>query len=216
MLAAVTSITRVAGRARHLHHAIVATVALAFAGGCKPSLPRCDGGVPGEEEKPGPRFLLVPQVRVEAWELPESDWTPVAVTSELYFGGATAGATVGYTNVSGTPGFSMGASLLRYISAPRLFVKDGWVGSLALPDADGHIYFLFGEGDPTLGVALTSDLTGFRIAKCLAPAACFHAALRGPTIGPAMFLTEPDEIRPKSEPLGALVLGGSLDVGLAF
>jgi hypothetical protein len=195
---------------------ITATVAVASAG-CKTTLPRCDGGAAmAEEDKPGPRFLVVPQVRAEAFNVIESQWSPVNVTTELYFGGAPAGATVGYANLNGTSGFVMGASVLRYVRAPRLFLKDGWVGSIALPDFDGHMYFFLGEGDPTLVASFTTDLTGFRIAKCINPSVCFHGALRGPTIGPAIMMMQPYEVEPNDEPLGALVLGGSLDAGFAF
>ncbi len=195
----------------------LAALCLAFVAGCKPSLPRCDGGAAAaEEEKPGPRFLVVPQVRLEAFNLPATHYSPVNVTSELYFGGAPAGATIGYANLDGTSGFVMGASVLRYISAPRLFIKDGWVGTVALPDADGHIFFYAGDEDPVLVASFTTDLTGFRIAKCLSPAVCFHGALRGPTIGPAIMMMDRYEIEPNDEPLGAIVLGGSLDAGFAF
>lgn len=194
--------------------AVVATAMGAF--GCKPSIPRCEAPEPTKEDTTGPVFLLVPQVRVEAMNIVESQWSPVNVVSEVYVGGAPAGATVGYANLDGNSGFAMGASVVRYIDAPRLFAKNGWVGSLALPDADGHIYFMFGRGDPTLIASFTTDLTGFKIARCINKDACFHAAIRGPTLGPAIMFMEPDEVRPGTPPLGALVLGGSLDAGFAF
>lgn len=193
---------------------VAASLAVA---GCKTSIPFCGADyVERDEDLPRPGFFVVPQLRVEAVDIIESKWTPAAVTSELYFGGGPAGATVGYTNLEGTGGFVMGASVLRYISAPRLFEKDGWLGSVVLPDANGRIHFMFGEGDPTLIASFTTDLTGFRVARCLGSAACFHATLRGPTIGPAILMMDPNEVRPSSEPLGALILGGALDAGFVF
>ncbi len=196
--------------------ALATLIALSLAG-CKPSIPRCEADVlPTDEDAPSYGFLVVPQLRTEAVNIFESSWSAVTVSPELYFGGAPAGATVGYINFDGTSGFVMGASVARYISAPRLFASDGWVGSLVLPDANGRIHFLFGEDDPVLYASLTTDVTGFRIARCLGNTACFHATLRGPTIGPGILLMDPYEVRPGDEALGALILGGALDAGFQF
>ena len=198
-------------------------IGLALAGvaaclaGCKPSIPACDPDPLRADEPESSGFIVTPIVRIEAVDVIEADRLPAAVTPELYLGAPAAGATFGYTHFDGDPGVSFGASLFRFGDGVKLAGQgDDWRLSYLLPDANLRMSFVLGAGDPVLWASATSDLVGFRIAKCLGEGACFHAALRGPTIGPAIFMMEPEVNRPSSDPLGALVLGGAVETGFAF
>ncbi len=195
----------------------MAACAVALAG-CKPTMPSCEPDPLGGHEPARPGFMVVPQVRAEAWNLIEPEWSPVLVVTELYFGAPAAGATVGYANFDGESGLVVGTSILRFHEGLR-FVdggESGWRGSLVLPDLNAHMMFVFAPGDPVLFASITTDLLGLRFAHCLGEDACFETTLRGPTIGPGMGFVAPDRIRPGDQLLGALILGGAFDAGVRF
>lgn len=186
--------------------------------GCKPTMPSCDPDPLVQDGPSLPGFMVVPQVRAEAWNLIAPERSPVLVASELYFGAPTAGATIGYANFEGESGLVMGASIVRFYDGIRLFDhgQNGWRGSLVLPDFNAHMMFVFAPGDPVLFASITTDVTGLRFSHCLGEDACFETTLRGPTIGPGMGFVAPDRIRPGDELLGALILGGAFDAGFRF
>ncbi len=186
--------------------------------GCKPTMPSCGPDPLAGEEPTRPGFMVVPQVRAEAWNLIEPEWSPVLVVTELYFGAPAAGATVGYANFNGESGLVVGASIVRFHDGLRLFGdgEGGWRGSLVLPDLNAHMMFVLAPGDPVLFASITTDVLGLRFAHCLGEDACFETTLRGPTIGPGLGFVAPDRIRPGDEPLGALILGGAFDAGFRF
>lgn len=211
------SVRAVATRAEARLVAIGLALAAVGLGGCRPSIPACDPDPLRADEPESSGFIVTPIVRIEAVDVVEAVRLPAAVTPELYLGAPAAGATFGYTHFDGDPGVSFGASLFRFGDGVKLAGRgDDWRLSYLLPDANVRMSFVLGAGDPVLWASATSDLVGFRIAKCLGEGACFHAALRGPTIGPAIFMMEPEVNRPSSEPLGALVLGGAIETGFAF
>jgi hypothetical protein len=204
----------VGAKARRRASIALLGLATASAAGCKATMPSCDREATSFDEEPHPGFFVVPQFRAEAANVTETERALMTFSPELYFGGDAAGATVGYVNMAGEDGVVIGASAFRYFDGLRLFSKDGWIGSLTLPDLNGRMTFLGTEPDPILAVALTTDLAGFRAARCLGHAACFHATIRGPTIGPAALLIsdDPAVFEADNQLLGALVLGGALDV----
>lgn len=192
--------------------------ALLVATGCKPTLPACDPDPLEGAEPTTPGFMVVPQARVEAWNLISPEWSPVMVATDLYFGAPAAGATIGYVNLDGESGLAMGASILRFYDGIRLHDggDESWRASVLLPDINGHMVFIMAPGDPVLFLSATTDVTGLRFSHCLGEDTCFQTSLRGPTIGPAMGFVDPLRIRVGDEPLGILVLGGELDAGFRF
>lgn len=195
---------------------IAALALAALAAGCKPSIPACDPDPLRSDEPESSGFLLTPIVRVEAVDVIEATRLPASVATELYLGAPAAGATFGYVHFDGDPGLAVGTSLFRFGDGLKLAGAGDWRLSYLLPDVNARMSFILGPGDPVMWASATSDLVGLRIARCLGEDACFHAALRGPTIGPAIFLMEREVNRPNRDPLGALVLGGTAEVGFAF
>jgi hypothetical protein len=204
--------------ARSGARAAIAGAALAIVGatGCRPTIPPCDADPLRSDEPSASGFLVAPIVRVEAVDVIEAARLPALVATELYLGAPSAGATIGYAHFDGDPGLAVGTSLFRFGGGVKLAGGPDWRTSYLLPDANLRMSFVLGPGDPVMWASATSDLVGLRIARCLGEDACFHAALRGPTIGPAIFLMEPEINRPSSRPLGALVLGGTVEAGFAF
>src|SRR5690606_15309473 len=165
---------------------------VAGAAGCKPTLPACDPDPLRSDEPTGTGVLVTPIVRVEAVDVIEADRLPASGAAAFYLGAPAAVATFGSVHFDGDPGIAAGTSLFRFGDGLRLAGAGHWRLSYLLPVVNARMSFVLGPGDPVIWASATSYLVGLRIARCIGERACFHAALRGPTIGPAIFLLEPE------------------------
>jgi hypothetical protein len=143
----------------------------------------------------------------------ESSGTIIAVGG--YAGRRGFGFTFEYNHLAGVSGFSGGVSLGRFGNAVRIAETGGFLITLLGPTLDAKAKVFLTPEDPMFVATASVDLLGLRLAKCTGGSS-FHASLRGPTVGGAAVFMSEARFEPNDEPLGAVVLGATLEAGLAF